>query len=71
MLLEEAKGEFLKRTTECKSLKKNIPEYFEALDRPFIPCNRNGVLFPRKINDYYKILLNHYYLNYYGNYDDD
>ena len=32
MLLEEAKGEFLKRTIECKSLKKNIPEYFEALE---------------------------------------
>ena len=31
-------------------------EYFEALDRPFIPCNRNGVLFPRKINGDYIML---------------
>lgn len=28
-------------------------EYFELLDNPFLPFNRNGVLFPRKINDEY------------------
>lgn len=30
---------------------------FTKLDDPFTPNYRNGVLFPRKINDFYKILL--------------
>lgn len=29
---------------------------FIKVDHPFIPCNRNGVLFPRKINDLYYML---------------
>lgn len=29
---------------------------FVKLDRPFLPCNRNGVLFPRKINGLYAML---------------
>ena len=30
---------------------------FEKFDDPFTPNYRNGVLFPRKINNFYKILL--------------
>ena len=30
-------------------------KYFELIDNPFLPYNRNGVLFPRKINDEYVI----------------
>ncbi|MCQ2793703.1 MAG: glycoside hydrolase family 130 protein [Bacilli bacterium] len=30
---------------------------FTQINNPFTPNYRNGVLFPRKINDYYKILL--------------
>ncbi len=29
---------------------------FVKIDHPFLPCNRNGVLFPRKINDLYYML---------------
>ena len=36
------------RTTDFKT--------FVRLENPFIPFNRNGVLFPRKINNMYKIL---------------
>ena len=36
------------RTTDFKT--------FVRLENPFIPFNRNGVLFPRKINNKYKIL---------------
>ena len=28
-------------------------KYFELIDNPFLPFNRNGVLFPRKVNDQY------------------
>ncbi len=38
----------LAKTTDFKS--------FTRLENPFIPFNRNGVLFPRKINGAYKIL---------------
>ena len=31
-------------------------KHFERLENPFIPFNRNGVLFPRKINGMYKLL---------------
>lgn len=31
-------------------------KHFEMLDHPFLPFNRNGVLFPRKINDQYYLL---------------
>ena len=31
-------------------------KYFELIDNPFLPYNRNGVLFPRKINDEYALL---------------
>ena len=31
-------------------------KYFELLDNPFLPFNRNGVLFPKKINDEYLML---------------
>jgi beta-1,4-mannooligosaccharide/beta-1,4-mannosyl-N-acetylglucosamine phosphorylase len=38
----------LARTTDFKT--------FVRMENPFIPYNRNGVLFPRKINNKYKIL---------------
>ena len=31
-------------------------KYFELIDNPFLPYNRNGVLFPRKINGEYALL---------------
>ncbi len=31
-------------------------KYFELVDNPFLPFNRNGVLFPRKINGQYYML---------------
>ncbi|MBR0194197.1 MAG: glycoside hydrolase family 130 protein [Bacilli bacterium] len=31
-------------------------KYFELLDQPFLPYNRNGVLFPRKVNGEYLML---------------
>ena len=31
-------------------------EHFTMLEHPLLPCNRNGVLFPRKINDEYVLL---------------
>lgn len=31
-------------------------KYWEMIDSPFLPFNRNGVLFPRKINDKYLML---------------
>ncbi len=31
-------------------------KHFERIENPFIPFNRNGVLFPRKINGMYKLL---------------
>lgn len=31
-------------------------KHFERLENPFIPFNRNGVFFPRKINGMYKLL---------------
>lgn len=31
-------------------------KYFEMLDHPFLPFNRNGVLFPRKINNQFYLL---------------
>ena len=38
----------LAKTTDFKT--------FVRLENPFIPYNRNGVLFPRKINNKFKIL---------------
>lgn len=31
-------------------------KYFESFDNPFLPFNRNGVLFPRKVNGKYLLL---------------
>jgi len=31
-------------------------KYFELIDQPFLPYNRNGVLFPRKVNGEYLML---------------